>query len=131
MPATQTIEFRGASWQYADAELMQGSALTVFKQVFEEIGMPPAMTAPAVTLQVNGSSSLNPLLNEYHANAIVTVFPLADLYAQPIASFAGTGRVSQPNFDLDGIAAAYEGAFRQIAEMLLADPHLVAILRGY
>jgi hypothetical protein len=31
----------------------------------------------------------------------------------------------------DGIAQAYEGAFRQIAELLLADPHFVASLRGY
>jgi ABC-type phosphate transport system substrate-binding protein len=131
MPDTQTVEFRGASWQYPDAELMREAALRVFGQVFQEVGTPPAMTAPIVTLQVSGSSSLNPVMNEYYANATVRVFPSASTYAQPIASFAGTGQASQPDFVDDGIAQAYAGAFRQIADLLLADPQFIASLRGY
>ena len=115
----------------ADAQLMQEAAARVFSLVFQEVGTQPAMTAPAITLQLNGSSSLNPVMNEYYANATVTVFPGADTAAQPIASIAGAGQASQPNFVQDGIAQAYEGAFRQIAELLLADPHFVASLREY
>ena len=109
---------------------MQEAALRVFSQVFQEVGTQPAMSAPAITLQLNGSSSLNPVMNEYYANATVTVFPGADTAVQPIASIAGTGQASQPNFARDGIAQAYEGAFRQVAELLLADPHFIASLRG-
>lgn len=131
MAETQTVEFRGASWQYADASLMQEAAARVFAQVFQEVGTLPAPGAPAVTLQLHGSSSLNAAMNEYYANVTVRVFSGANTYAQPIASFAGTGQASEPNFVRDGIARAYEGAFRQIVDFLLADPHFVASLRGY
>lgn len=131
MPDVQTIEFRGATWQYGDAQLMQEAAARVFSLVFQEVETQPATTAPAITLQLNGSSSLNPEMNEYYANATVTVFPGADTAVQPIASIAGAGQASLPSFVQDGIAQAYEGAFRQIVELLLADPHFVASLREY
>lgn len=131
MPDTQTVEFRGESWQYDDANLMQEAAMRVFGQVFQEVGTGPTMSAPTLTLQLNGSSSLNPVMNEYFANATVTVFAGANTDVQPIASFAGTGQAGQADFGRGGIEQAYEGAFRQAAELLLMDPHLIASVRGY
>jgi hypothetical protein len=129
MPGTQTVEFRGETWQYADAELMQQAATTVFRKVFAEVGAPDRVGAPTVTFQLNGSSSVNPVMSEYYANATATIFQGGNTYVQPIASLSGTGQASQPNFTRDGIAQAYESAFRQIANQLLADPNLVARLR--
>lgn len=130
MPPMQSIEYRGSTWRYADAGLMQEAALQVFGQVFQEVVTAPTTAAPAITLQVNGSSSLNPVMNEYHANATVAVFAGADTSSQPLAFIAGTGQGVQPNPD-DGIWQAYGAAFRQIAELLLADPWLPAVLGGY
>jgi hypothetical protein len=129
MPDTQTVEFRGEIWQYADAELMQQAATTVFRQVFSEVGTPERVGAPTVTFQLNGSSSVNPVMSEYYANATATIFQGGNTYVQPVASFSGTGQASQPNFTRDGIAQAYENAFRQIANLLLADPNLLSRLR--
>jgi len=129
MPGTQTVEFRGETWQYADAELMQQAATNVFRQVFAEVGTPERVGAPTVTFQLNGSSSVNPVMSEYYANATATIFQGRNTYVQPIASLSGSGQASQPNFTRGGIAQAYEGAFRQIANQLLADPNLVARLR--
>ncbi len=130
MPDMQTVEFRGETWQYADAELMQQAALRVFRLVFAEVGTPPGMSEPAVTLQLTGSSSVNPVMSEYYANATVTAFPGTNTSVQPIVSVAGTGQASQPNFARAGITQAYEGAFRQVADLLLADPRFIASLRG-
>jgi hypothetical protein len=131
MPAMQVVEFRGATWQYPDAELMVQAALQVFGKVFQELAIAPMAAAPVITLQLNGSSSLNPVLSEYHANASVTVFAGADpLYDSPLAFIPGTGQAGEPAPD-DGIRRAYAEAFRRIAEVLLADPYLLAILRGY
>ncbi|MFO1207277.1 MAG: hypothetical protein U1E63_16400 [Burkholderiales bacterium] len=130
MPPTQTVEYRGAGWSYADAELMQAAALNVFGQVFQEAAVAPTADAPVITLQLNGSSSLNPVLGEYHANATVTVFAGADTASEAIAFFAGTGQGSQPNPD-DGVWQAYDAAFREIAELLLVDPHLLSALSGH
>jgi hypothetical protein len=131
MPSVQTVEFRGTAWQYADVALMQQAAARVFGQVFQEAGPLPAESNPAITLVLAGSSSLNPVMNEYYANVTVTVFAGADTSAQPIASIAGTGQASQANLADDGIGQAYEGALWQIAYLLLADPHFVAALRQY
>ncbi len=130
MPAMQTVEYGGSAWQYADADIMQEAALQVFSQIFQEVVAAPITAAPAITLQLNGSSSLNPLMNEYHANATVTVFAGADTSSQPLAFIAGTGHGAQPNPD-DGIWQAYDAAFRQIADLFLADPHLPALFSGY
>lgn len=130
MVDTQTVEFRGETWQYADADLMQQAATRVFGQVFQETGTPQSMSAPTVTLLLNGSSSVNPVMSEYYANANATVFQGRNTYVQPIASFSGAGQASQPNFTREGISQAYEAAFREIANLMLADPTLVARLRG-
>lgn len=131
MPDVRTVEFRGTTWRYADAALMQEAAARVFGAMFQEVGTPPAVSGPVVTLQLYGSSSLNAVTNEYYANASVAVFQGGNTTAPPIASVAGTGRAGHPDFVDDGIAQAYEEAFRQIAELLLADPHFVASLAGY
>ncbi|MCU0973724.1 MAG: hypothetical protein MUF80_07200, partial [Burkholderiales bacterium] len=49
MPDTQTVEFRGESWQYDDANLMQEAAMRVFGQMFQEVEVGPTMSAPTIT----------------------------------------------------------------------------------
>jgi hypothetical protein len=130
MPGTQTVEFRGETWQYPDSQLMQQAAIRVFREVFTEVGDAPAMSAPTITVVLNGSSSVNPVMSEYYANATATVFPRGDTYTQPLGTFSGSGTGSQPNFSQAGIAAAYEGAFRQIGNRMLADRALLTQVRG-
>jgi hypothetical protein len=130
MVNTQTVEFRGETWQYPDAELMQQAAMRVFREVFTEVGVAPGMSAPSVTIRVSGSSSLNPVLNEYYASATATIFPGGDTYTQPLGTDSGSGTASQENFSQGGIALAYEGAFRQIVNRMLADSKLLSKIRG-
>lgn len=130
MPGTQTVEFRGDTWQYPDSELMQQAAIRIFREVFTEVGAAGTLSAPTVTVMLNGSSSVNPVMSEYYANATATVFPGGDTYTQPLGTFSGAGTGSQPNFSQGGIATAYEGAFRQIANRMLADAALLAKLRA-
>jgi hypothetical protein len=73
---------------------------------------------------------LNPTLNEYYANATATVFPGADTRGMPIATFNGNGKASQLNYSRSGILEAYEAAFAQIANNLLADKQLLARLQA-
>ena len=129
MVNTQTVEFRGETWQYPDAELMQQAAMRVFREIFTEVGVAPSMSAPSVTIRLSGSSSLNPVMTEYYANATATIFPGGDTYIQPLGTHSGSGTASQENFSQGGIALAYEGAFRQIGNRILADPKLLAKIR--
>lgn len=126
MPNTQTVEFRGETWQYPDAELMQHAAIRIFREVFTEVGTAQSMNAPTITVQLNGSSSVNPVMSEYYANVTATVFPGGNTYTEPLGKYSGSGTGSQPNFSQAGIAAAYEGAFRQIGNRMLADRALLA-----
>jgi len=130
MPGWQTVEFRGETWQYPDSELMQQAAIRVFREAFSEVGVAPNMSAPTVTVVLNGSSSVNPVMSEYYANATATVFPGSDTYTEPLGTFSGSGTGSQPNFSQAGIATAYERAFRQIASRMLADRPLLAKMRS-
>jgi hypothetical protein len=130
MPNTQTVEFRGETWQYPDAELMQHAATRVFREMFTEVGTAPGMASPAVTIRLSGSSSVNPVMSEYYANATATVFPGGDTYTSPLGAYSGSGSSGQPNFSQGGIATAYERAFRQIGNRILADPKLLARLRA-
>jgi hypothetical protein len=54
------------------------------------------------------------------------VFAGADTYAMPIAAFNGNGKASQANYSRSGILEAYEAAFAQIANHMLADKALLA-----
>jgi hypothetical protein len=130
MPGWQTVEFRGETWQYPDTELMQQAAIRMFRDAFTEVGTAQTVNAPTVTVVLNGSSSVNPVMNEYYANATATVFAGGNTYTEPLARFSGSGTGSQPNFSQAGIATAYEGAFRQIADRMLADGALLSKLRG-
>ncbi len=130
MPGTQTVEFRGETWQYPDSELMQQAAIRVFREAFSEVGGAQSLGAPTITVVLNGSSSVNPVMSEYYANATATVFPGGNTYTQPLGTFSGSGTGSQPNFSQAGIAAAYEGAFRQIGNRMLADRGLLTKLKG-
>ncbi len=130
MPNTQTVEFRGDTWQYPEAELMQQAAMKVFREMFGEVGTPQSVTAPAITIRLTGYSSVNPIMSEYYATPTATVFAGGDTYAQPLGTFSGNGTASQPNFSRAGVASAYEGGFRQIGNRMLADPSLLARLRG-
>lgn len=130
MPGWQTVEFRGETWQYPDSELMQQAALRIFREAFSEVGVAPEMSTPTVTVVLNGSSSVNPVMSEYYANATATVFPGGNTYTQPLGTFSGSGTGSQPNFSQAGIATAYERAFRQIANRMLADRGLLAKMKG-
>ena len=130
MPGTQTVEFRGETWQYPDSELMQQAAIRVFREAFSEVGGAQSLGAPTITVVLNGSSSVNPVMSEYYANATATVFPGGNTYTQPLGTFSGSGTGSEPNFSQAGIAAAYEGAFRQIGNRMLADRGLLTKLKG-
>jgi ABC-type phosphate transport system substrate-binding protein len=130
MVNTQTVEFRGETWQYPDAELMQHAAIRVFREIFTEVGLAPSMNAPSVTIRVSGSSSLNPVMTEYYANATATIFPGGDTYTQPLGTISGSGTADQEDFSQGGIASAYEGALRQIGSRMLADPRLLAKIRA-
>ena len=130
MVNTQTVELRGETWQYPGAELMQHAAMRVFREMFTEVGVAQSMSSPSVTIRLSGSSSVNPVMSEYYANATATVFPGGDTYTQPLGIYSGSGTASQPNFSQGGIASAYERAFRQIGNRMLADPKLLVNLRG-
>ncbi len=130
MVNTQTVELRGETWQYPGAELMQHAAMRVFREMFTEVGVAPSMSSPSVTIRLSGSSSVNPVMSEYYANATATIFPGADTYTQPLGIHSGSGTASQPNFSQGGIASAYERAFRQIGNRMLADPKLLVSLRA-
>ncbi len=130
MPGTQTVEFRGETWQYPDSGLMQQAAIRVLREVFSEVDAAQTLSAPTITVVLNGSSSVNPVMSEYYSNATATVFPGGNTYIQPLGTFSGSGTGSQPNFSQAGIAAAYEGAFRQIGNRMLADRGLLAKLAG-
>jgi hypothetical protein len=129
MPGTQTVEFRGETWQYPDTELMQQAAIRVLREVFTEVGAGQTISAPTITVVLNGSSSVNPVMSEYYANATATVFPGGDTYTQPLGTYSGSGTGSQPNFSQAGIASAYEAAFRQIGNRMLTDRGLLAKLQ--
>jgi hypothetical protein len=130
MVNSQTVELRGETWQYPDAELMQQAAIRVFREIFTEVGDAQTMSAPSVTIRLSGSSSVNPVMSEYYANATAKVFPGGDTYAQPFGSYSGSGTSSQPNFSQGGIASAYEAAFRRIGNRMLTDAKLLGKLRG-
>jgi hypothetical protein len=124
-PALPQVQMQSAWWTYPDAQLMQQAGLNVFHRLFSEAGPPATVDQPSVTIVLKGDSSLNPTLNEYYANATATVFSGADTYAIPIAVFNGNGKVSQSNYSRSGILEAYEAAFAQIANNLLADKTLL------
>ncbi len=130
MVNTQTVELRGETWQYPDAELMQQAAKRVFREIFTEVGDAQTMGAPSVTIQLSGSSSVNPVMSEYYASATAKVFIGADTYAPPLGTYSGSGTASQPNFSQGGIATAYEGAFGRIGNLMLADPKVLSKIRG-
>lgn len=123
------VQMRSAWWSYPDAQLMQQAALNVFHRLFSDAGPAATVADPNVTIVLKGDSSLNPTLNEYYANATATVFPGADTYAMPIAVFNGSGKASQTNYSRSGILEAYEAAFAQIANDLLADKQLLTRLQ--
>ncbi len=129
MVNTQTVELRGETWQYPGAELMQHAAMRIFREMFTEVGLASSMDSPSVTIRLSGSSSVNPVMSDYYANATATVFPGEDTYTQPLGIYSGSGTASQPNFSQGGIASAYERAFRQIGNRMLADPKLLVNLR--
>jgi len=64
-------------------------------------------------------------MNQYYASPTATVFPGVDTYTQPIGTYTGNGTSSQMNFTNAGIASAYEAAFRQIGNAMLADSKLL------
>lgn len=130
MPGTQTVEFRGDTWQYPDSELMQQAAIRVFREAFSEVGSAQSLAVPTITVVLNGSSSVNPVMSEYYANATATVFPGGNTYTQPLGTFSGSGTGSQPNFSQAGIATAYEAAFRQIGNRMLSDRALLTKMKG-
>lgn len=129
-PRMPQIQMRSAWWSYPDAQLMQQAALNVFQKVFSDAGPAATVDRPAITIVLKGDSSLNPTLNEYYANATATVFAGADTNAMPIATFNGNGKASQSNYSRSGIREAYEAAFAQIANDVLADTQLLARLQA-
>jgi len=133
MPASQTVEFRDETWRYAEPTLMQQAAEKVFGQIFSEVGALQTIRDPWITLQLHGSSSVNPVLGEYYANASATLFAGGGTDDEPFGSFPGTGQAiltTPPAFAPEGIVRAYEAAFRQVVELLLADPQVLAALQG-
>jgi len=127
---TQTVEYQGETWSYPDAQLMQQAALNVFRQIFTDVGSLESLGAPAITVRLTPNSTLNPLMNQYYANPTATVFPGGDTYTQPIGTYTGSGTSSQMNFTNAGIASAYDAAFRQIGNAMLADSKLLARAQG-
>jgi hypothetical protein len=129
-PSMPQIQMRTAWWSYPDAQLMQQAGLNVFHRLFSDAGPASTVDRPVITIVLKGDSSLNPTLNEYYANATATVFAGSDTRAMPIAAFNGNGKASQSNYSRSGILEAYEAAFAQIANNLLADKQLLARLRA-
>ena len=130
MTDMQTVEYRGYTWQYADADLMGQAGMKVFREMFTEVGAPQSLSAPVITIRLNGYSSVNPVMNEYYGSPTATIFSGSDTYTQPVAVYSGNGTASQPNFERAGISQAYEAAFREIGNRMLADPSLLMKLRG-
>ena len=129
-PNMPQIQMRTAWWSYPDVQLMQQAGLNVFHRLFTDAGPAATVQDPAVTIVLKGNSSLNPTLNEYYASVTATVFPGVDIYAMPLATFSGDGKASQPNYTRSGILMAYEAAFAQLANKLLADTQLRARIQG-
>ncbi len=129
-PSMPQMQMRSAWWSYPDAQLMQQAGLNIFHRLFSDAGPAATVDRPTITIVLKGDSSLNPTLNEYYANATATVFAGADAYAMPIAAFNGNGKASQSNYSRSGILEAYEAAFAQIANDMLADKQLLARLQA-
>jgi hypothetical protein len=129
-PRMPQIQMRSAWWSYPDVQLMQQGGLNVFHRMFSDAGPAATVEQPSVTIVLKGDSSLNPTLNEYYANVTATVFSGADIHAMPIAVFNGSGKASQSNYSRSGILEAYEAAFAQIANNLLADQPLLARIQA-
>jgi hypothetical protein len=129
-PNMPSLQMAGNDWTYPDSQLMQQAALNVFHRVFSDAGPAASVQDPAITIVLKGTSSLNPTLAEYYANATATFFSGANTYSAPIAVLQGSGRASQPDYVRSGFLMAYEAAFAQLASQMLADPNLVSRLRG-
>jgi len=127
-PSMPQFEMRTAWWTYPDVHLMQQAALNIFHRLFSDAGPAATVQDPAVTIVLKGNSSLNPTLNEYYANVTATVFKGADTYSMPIAVFKGDGKASEQDYSRSGVLMAYEAAFVQVANKLLADRQLLALI---
>jgi hypothetical protein len=125
-PSMPQMQMRTAWWSYPDVQLMQQAGLNVFHRLFTDAGPAATVQDPAITIVLKGTSSLNPTLNEYYANVTATVFPGGNTYTAPLAVFSGEGKASQPNYSRAGVLMAYEAAFAQLANKLLADKLLLA-----
>jgi hypothetical protein len=124
-PSMPQVQMRSAWWSYPDVQLMQQAGLNVFHRIFSDAGPAATVEQPTATIVLKGDSSLNPTLNEYYANVTATVFAGADTHAMPLAVFNGSGKASQSNYSRSGILEAYEAAFAQIGNNLLADRQLL------
>jgi len=129
-PNMPQFQMRTAWWSYPDVELMQQAGLNIFHRIFSDAGPAATVQDPAVTIVLKGTSSLNPTLNEYYASVTATVFGGADTYSMPLAVFNGDGKASQQNYTRSGVLMAYEAAFAQIGNKLLADPQLLARIQA-
>jgi len=104
--------------------------LNVLCRIFTDVGPLESVRAPVITVRLTPNSALNPLMNQYYANPTATVFHGVDTYTQPIGTYTGSGTSSQMNFTNAGIASAYDAAFRQIGNTMLADSKLLARVQG-
>jgi|SoimicmetaTmtLMB_FD_contig_31_17298260_length_1024_multi_1_in_0_out_0_1 hypothetical protein len=129
-PAMPQLEMRTAWWTYPDVQLMLQAGFNIFHRVFSDAGPAASVSDPAVTIVLKGTSSLNPTLNEYYANVTATIFRGADTYSPPLAVFKGDGKASAQNYTRSGILMAYEAAFAQIGNKLLADRQLIALIEA-
>lgn len=117
-------------WSYPDVHLMQQAGLNIFHRVFSDAGPAATVQNPTVTMVLKGRSSLNPTLNEYYASVTATVFAGTNTSGAPIAVLNGEGKASQQNYSRSGVLMAYEAAFAQIANKLLADQQLLARMQA-
>lgn len=121
VPSSSTSEYNGYVWSYPQARLMQQAALHVFDRAFTEVGPAWSLQQPTVTLRITGSSSINPLFAEYYGVATVTAFTGSATFGRPVAEYRGEGKASRIIYSIDGVRAAFEAAFTDVANRMLAD----------
>jgi hypothetical protein len=125
--------------------IIRSLAWKVFRRIFTEVGFgasgcDPALTIwpsvrdPAVTIVLRGNSSNIDgwWLHKSNASVTATVFAGEDTSTAPLATFTGEGAIQQALYTAltSRVTEAYEGAIRQVAYNLLADPQVLAAIQA-
>jgi len=124
------VSSRGpTTWKYPEGQLMRTAALSMMRDLFSEVveaGPPPHN---GIVFRLSGSSSINPAVSRYHANALVEVFSRLETGEQLIGRFEGAGDAQGRIFSEWPLQEAYAQAFSEVSRQILANPEVMRRLR--